>query len=169
MNQVKDYERLADGPGRFWVEDNGMTVHARFPKDAEPGSLFLEITAREQVFAPVKRYLNYIHVKGSGMFHAANGYRFLPRSEAYSAERPAITGSSKIVKSVTLTPSGWTWADNGGLTARGRCRGIISSGGITSITAESGDFRMAQHDQRTHARGRQPGHRLLLDADYPSL
>ena len=76
--QVKDYERLAEGPGRFWVEDNGMTMHVRFPKDAEPGSLFLEITAREQVFAPVRRYLNYIHVKGFGMFHAANGVPIPP-------------------------------------------------------------------------------------------
>ncbi|MDD5707787.1 MAG: right-handed parallel beta-helix repeat-containing protein [Kiritimatiellae bacterium] len=76
--QVKDYERLADGPGRFWVEDNGMTVHVRPPRDADPGTFAWEITAREQVFAPLKRYLNYIHVRGFKMFHSANGVPIPP-------------------------------------------------------------------------------------------
>jgi hypothetical protein len=76
--QVNDCGKLADGPGRFWVEDNGMTLHVRMPDDANPNDLSCEITTREQVFAPLKRYLNYIRIKGFKMFHAGNGVPIYP-------------------------------------------------------------------------------------------
>lgn len=76
--QVSLFERLKDGAGRFWVEDNGMVVHVRLAGDAAPGGQTFEITTREQVFAPVERYLNFIRVKGLCMFHAANGVPIPP-------------------------------------------------------------------------------------------
>ncbi|MBN1347226.1 MAG: right-handed parallel beta-helix repeat-containing protein [Phycisphaerae bacterium] len=76
--QVGTFEALKEGGGRFWVEDNGMTVHVRLAKDAAPGGQVFEITTREQVFAPTERYLNYIRVKGLRMFHAANGVPIPP-------------------------------------------------------------------------------------------
>lgn len=76
--QVSLLEELKDGPGRFWVEENGMRVHVRLPGDAEPAGRGIEITTREQVFAPVEPYLNYIRVKGLRMFHAANGVPIPP-------------------------------------------------------------------------------------------
>ncbi len=76
--QVNNPDRLADGGGRFWVEDNGMTIHLRLVDDADPNECEFEITTREQVFAPVERYLNYIRVKGFRMFHAANGVPIPP-------------------------------------------------------------------------------------------
>jgi hypothetical protein len=78
LTQVAAFEALGQAPGRFWVEDNGMVVHLRLPGDAMPGSQVFEITTREQVFAPVDRYLNYIRVKGLRMFHAANGVPIPP-------------------------------------------------------------------------------------------
>lgn len=70
--QVGAFSALGDGPGRFWVDDNGMTIYARLPRDEEPGQQRFEITTREQVFAPVTPHLNYLRVKGLHMFHAAN-------------------------------------------------------------------------------------------------
>lgn len=76
--QVPGFDRLAEGGGRFWVEDNGMTVHVRLAGDAAPETKLFEVTTREQVFAPVRRYLNYIRVSGLRMFHAANGVPIPP-------------------------------------------------------------------------------------------
>ena len=70
--QVGEFSALGEAPGRFWVDDNGMTVHVRLPRDEEPGGQPFEITTREQVFAPATPYLNYIRVKGRRMFHGAN-------------------------------------------------------------------------------------------------
>lgn len=78
LTQVSLFEQLAEGPGRFWVEENGMRVHVRLPGDAEPGNQVFEITVREQVFAPEEPYLNYIRVAGLKMFHAANGVPIPP-------------------------------------------------------------------------------------------
>jgi len=71
--QVPTFEQLAEKPGRFWVEDDNLTVHVRLHKDAKPRRRKIEVTTREQVFAPAKHYLNYIRVSGFRMFHAANG------------------------------------------------------------------------------------------------
>lgn len=76
--QVSLFDQLAEGSGRFWVEENGARVHVRLPEDAEPGSQLFEITVREQVFAPEEPYLNFIRVAGLAMFHAANGVPIPP-------------------------------------------------------------------------------------------
>jgi hypothetical protein len=78
LTQVNNSDRLADGEGWFWVEDNGMIIHLRMPKDADPNGVTFELTTREQVFAPTTRYLNYIQVQGFKMFHAANGVPIPP-------------------------------------------------------------------------------------------
>ncbi len=78
LKQVSLYWDLQEGDARFWVEENGMTVHVRLPADAKPNKLAFEITTREQVFAPDTRFLNYIRVKGFHMFHAANGVPIPP-------------------------------------------------------------------------------------------
>jgi hypothetical protein len=76
LRQVSKYENLQNidskDVGLFWVEENGMTIHLRLQNDKDPNGLNFEITTKEQVFAPVKRYLNYIKISGFKMFHAAN-------------------------------------------------------------------------------------------------
>ncbi len=76
LRQVSKYENLEElkpqDVGLFWVEENGMTIHLRLQNDKNPNGLTFEITTREQVFAPRKRYLNYIKISGFKMVHAAN-------------------------------------------------------------------------------------------------
>lgn len=76
LRQVSTYEKLENlNPGDiglFWVEENGMTIHLRLQNDENPNGLTFEITTREQVFAPLNRYLNYIKISGFKMYHSAN-------------------------------------------------------------------------------------------------
>jgi hypothetical protein len=64
---------ISGNGGKFWVEDNGMTIHLTMPGHINPQGQKFEITTREQVFAPIKRGLDYICVKGLKIFHSANG------------------------------------------------------------------------------------------------
>ena len=73
LKQEHEYRDLRYVPNCFWVEEDGMRIHLRAPGDVDPNTLSWEITTREQVFAPVEFYNNYIRVKGLKLFHAANG------------------------------------------------------------------------------------------------
>ncbi len=73
LKQVHEYRDLAHEANSFWVEEDGMAIHARMPGDRDPSEFTLEITTREQVFAPLEFYCNYIKVKGLKLLHAANG------------------------------------------------------------------------------------------------
>jgi hypothetical protein len=64
---------LALGAGSFWIEEPGRRIHFRLPNDADPNAETLEITAREQVFAPDIRHLGFIRVSGFSFQHAADG------------------------------------------------------------------------------------------------
>lgn len=50
-----------------------MTVHFRLENDADPGEHQIEVTCREQCFAPEIPFLSYIRVKGITFAHAAGG------------------------------------------------------------------------------------------------
>ena len=58
---------------RFWPDANGQSVHVRL-SNGTPADHVIEITTREQVFAPVNRGLGYIRVKGLTIQHAGNGF-----------------------------------------------------------------------------------------------
>jgi hypothetical protein len=58
---------------RFWVENTGNAIHIRVPTNT-PAKPLIEITTREQVFAPLETGLGYIRVKGITFQHAGNGY-----------------------------------------------------------------------------------------------
>ena len=76
-------DRLRGGPilqeiggspeGRFWVEHQGNVVHIRLPK-GDPGKSLIEITTREQAFAPKESGLGYIRIKGLTFQHAGNAF-----------------------------------------------------------------------------------------------
>jgi hypothetical protein len=57
---------------RFWVEHQGNVVHIRVP--ADPANSTVEITTREQAFAPQRTGLAYIRIKGLTFAHAGNGF-----------------------------------------------------------------------------------------------
>jgi len=68
------FEELGGAKGKWWVEHNGLTLHVRLPGDDRPEQHEIEITTKEQVFAPTSRYLGYIRVKGITFAHAGNGF-----------------------------------------------------------------------------------------------
>ena len=71
--QVSLYQQLGEQENAYWVEANGQTVHIRLNKDDDPKNHQMEITCREQCFAPEIPFLSYIKVKGITCAHAATG------------------------------------------------------------------------------------------------
>jgi len=59
--------------GRFWVEHQGNVLHLRV-STANLASSRIEITAREQAFAPRETGLGFIRIKGITFQHAGNGF-----------------------------------------------------------------------------------------------
>jgi hypothetical protein len=59
--------------GRFWVEHQGNVVYIRVPS-GDPAKSLIEITAREQAFAPKQTGLGYIRIKGLIFQQAGNGF-----------------------------------------------------------------------------------------------
>jgi hypothetical protein len=59
--------------GRFWIEHQGNVVHLRVPA-GEVGNALVEVTVREQAFAPREQGLGYIRVKGLTFQHAGNAF-----------------------------------------------------------------------------------------------
>jgi len=72
LTQVCHPTHLARSDGAFWVEEPGLRIHFRLPGDAAPGAP-LEVTAREQTFAPRLHGLGFVRVSGIVLRHAADG------------------------------------------------------------------------------------------------
>jgi len=72
LEQVHAEEELLEGPGRFWVDVASHALHFRLPGDRDPATADLELTTREQIFAPRQRGLGYIRVSGLIVEHAAD-------------------------------------------------------------------------------------------------
>jgi hypothetical protein len=90
--------------GRFWVENSGETIHLRLPQGT-PAEHVIEVTTREQVFAPLQKGLAYIRVKGITFQHAGNGYP-VPQRGLVSA----AGGNHWIIEGNTIE-----WANGVGL------------------------------------------------------
>ena len=73
LRQVALYNQMTQTPGSYWVEANGQTVHFRLADDGDPQYHVIELTCREQCFAPETPFLSYIKVKGLVCAHAATG------------------------------------------------------------------------------------------------
>ena len=86
LRQVALYSGMAEADNTYWVEHNGQTVHFRLPGDADPTGHRIEITVREQCFAPEEPFLSFIKVKGLVCEHAATGAP-VPQRGAISAYR----------------------------------------------------------------------------------
>jgi hypothetical protein len=59
--------------GRFYTDANGQSIHIRL-ESGTPADHTIEITTREQVFAPAARGIDYIRLKGLTFAHAGNGF-----------------------------------------------------------------------------------------------
>lgn len=73
LTQVQLYRLMRNTPGSYWVEENGLKIHFRMPDNGSVEGHLIEVSCREQNFAPVRPFLSYIRVKGLTMLHAANG------------------------------------------------------------------------------------------------
>lgn len=111
LTQVPLYNQMAALPGSYWVEANGQTVHFRLEHDDDPAGHSMELTCREQCFAPDKPFLSYIRVKGLTCAHAATGAP-VPQRGAISAFR----GHHWIIEDCTID-----WANGVGIDIGNEC------------------------------------------------
>ena len=109
--QVPLYEDMADRDGTYWLEANGMKVHFRLPGDENPDDHTIEVTVREQCFAPEEPFLSFIRVRGITAAHAATGAP-VPQRGAISAYR----GHHWIIEDCTVD-----WANGVGLDVGFEC------------------------------------------------
>ena len=105
LRQVFRVTELAKTDGAFWVEDPGLRIHFRLPGDAVPKTATLEVTAREQCFAPLERGLGYVRVSGFIFEHAADGVP-VPQRAMLSTAR----GHHWIIENNTVR-----WANSTGI------------------------------------------------------
>ena len=108
LKQVPLSNDLGSEPGTYWVESNGMTVHFRLPEDDDPADHIIEISCREQCFAPEKPFLSYIKVKGLTCSHATMGAP-IPQRGSISANR----GHHWVIEDCTVDWSNATGIDIG--------------------------------------------------------
>jgi hypothetical protein len=73
MKQVPLYNQLGNNENAYWVEANGQKVHIRLGGDGDPKDHLIELSNREQCFAPKEPFLSFIRVKGLTLAHAATG------------------------------------------------------------------------------------------------
>ncbi len=97
LEQVELFRDMAHKDGTFWSEYNGMTLHVRLPGDANPAEHQVEIVLQEQVFAPKRRHLGYIRVKGITFEQAASGFP-IPQRGVVSMNR----GHHWIIEDCTI-------------------------------------------------------------------
>ena len=111
MKQVPLYNGMGQEENTYWVEANGQKVHFRLPGDADPREHRIEVTVREQCFAPDVPFLNYIRVKGMTFAHAATGAP-VPQRGAVSAYR----GHHWIIEDCTVD-----WSNAVGIDVGNEC------------------------------------------------
>jgi hypothetical protein len=83
--QALSFRELAEQDGTFWVEPGAWRIHLR-PKHDGPPPEILELTAREQAFAPEVFGLGYVKVSGFAMNRVADGIP-VPQRACLSANR----------------------------------------------------------------------------------
>ncbi len=86
LRQVLRVSDLAETEDAFCVEAPGTRIHLRLAGDADPAGRQIELTVREQVFAPEARGLGYIRLSGLTFRHAADGVP-VPQRAMVSAVR----------------------------------------------------------------------------------
>ena len=86
LKQVYKINELAKVDSAFWVEDPGLRLHLRLPSGMNLSRDTLEITTREQLFAPRQYGLGYIRIKGFIFEHSADGLP-VPQRAAVSTMR----------------------------------------------------------------------------------
>lgn len=79
LRQVYYRSEMLKTLNSFWVEDPGVRLHLHLPVGSTSAGHTFEITAREQVLAPLQPRLAYVRVSGFVLEHAADGIPFPQR------------------------------------------------------------------------------------------
>lgn len=108
LKQVALYNMLGATENTYWVEANGQKVHIRLQGDDHPENHCIELSNREQCFAPKVPFLSYIRVKGLTLCHAATGAP-VPQRGSLSCYR----GHHWIIEDCTIDWSNATGIDCG--------------------------------------------------------
>ncbi len=66
---------MEGGRGKYFIDESGLSLRVRMPKDESPDQHLIEATTKAQVFAPA-RGLGYIRIKGITFEHAGNNFPF---------------------------------------------------------------------------------------------
>ena len=111
LHQVQLYNQLGQRENSYWIEANGQKVHIRLAGDADPRNHVVELTNREQCFAPKVPFLSYIRVKGLTLCHAATGAP-VPQRGSLSCYR----GHHWIIEDCTID-----WANGVGIDCGNEC------------------------------------------------
>lgn len=111
LKQKPLYNQLSLEAGTYWVEANGQKVHVRFPDNGGPEGKLIELTNREQCFAPDESFLSYIRVSGLTLAHAANGAP-VPQRGSLSVHR----GHHWIIENCLID-----WANTVGIDCGNEC------------------------------------------------
>jgi hypothetical protein len=121
LEQVALPSQLSQKAGTYWIESNGQTVHFRLADDGDPCDHLIELTCREQCFAPEESFVSYIKVKGLTCAHAATGAP-VPQRGSISAHR----GHHWIIEDCTIDWS-TAWASTSAANAGTGSASPISS------------------------------------------
>ena len=75
LREVDNLQDLTATPATWLVDDGGRELTIHFPQGKEsPAEQLVEVTSRQRIFAPYRRGLGFIHVKGFTMEHCANQF-----------------------------------------------------------------------------------------------
>jgi hypothetical protein len=83
LTQVETVEELQRLPGSWMVSPDGRAIQAHFAPGAGPGEVAIELSVRHRIFAPIRRGLEHIHVRGFVFEHCAHQGGF-PQAGAVS-------------------------------------------------------------------------------------
>jgi hypothetical protein len=111
LKQVPLFYLMGKEEGTYWVEANGMKIHFRLKGDEDPRGHRIELSNREQCFAPEIPFLSYIRLKGLICCHAAMGAP-VPQRGSISAYR----GHHWIIEGCTVD-----WANAVGIDCGNEC------------------------------------------------
>lgn len=107
--QVTNLDALRKQAESWMTPAEGGAILVHFPADAEPAKCLVEITTRDRIFAPHRRGLAYIHVRGFVFEHCANQGPF-PQAGAVSPR----SGNNWVIEGNTIRFAATIGLDCGG-------------------------------------------------------
>ncbi len=76
LTQVSRYEDLVTADGRYWVDEDGRTLHVHPVGDVDPNRVLMEATNRKQGFAPKEPGVSYLRLSGFIIDQVGNAFSY---------------------------------------------------------------------------------------------